>query len=880
MSNKRSQRNTKSFRKARARAGISRQDLRSGGRVSLMEGSVTIGQDDDELTTTETTEETRQSANTATSTSFSLLGADEKEFPILGPYQSDEAAEAERLRKANEAAEAERLRKANEAADKEENQTAFSYGGPESGSINLNLGVNDELNEAADIDATTSTSSSSEDFMSGTDMGSESEEAETLRLANEASAKARKDAEDKKIRQDEQDIKFKEISASDEAKNLEQIAKDVLKDNSAFKDLKVKTQGILNSGMSPEKQQEALNNLAGETQKVMAYALQQPAMQQAVKSLQRRATMGSAQDDPDTAIPTGEDSAAPNAQDEGFFGSVLSSIWGGVVGFVDSPIGTTLSLASSIIGIPGAVMDMMTGMFKKDIGQENVLFRDALNSAYFQDQISDDGRVLDDDPTVINTGFGTTDGTGDSRTNTTVTVDPVTGEVINDETSSDTVHNKPGSDNKNEGDKVEDENRQNPTQPPNNPIRGLLQKSTEQAYNDDGSLALKRGVDTILQKQEFTPEESSENFKAYQQSEGYNRLKYGDDRLSALPARTQSANGQWWPTPQAAAEYDAWLKDQPKKTVLPQGTEIADDKIQRLASESTPEENVASFKAYQKSEGYDPSKYGDGSRMSSPAMTQSADGQWWPSIQAAAEYEAWLQDQPRPPKATAGTVASPADITSTTGEAVTADLPGRTLKPEEQKKRFQDSDAFRNFDKNARYSPAVMAFSSDGQRWPNPGQRDAYEEWLKAAPATESDLETVTYDAATAGDLTDLIAASGTVSRKATASDADLTATTAAQRDAEQETAAKATAAERPGEDVPVEILQERWKNSPEYKEARTESVKRVNAQIRELQAESDEITKEYHSALREGRNILEIDRKSTEIKKKIANLRSNESFV
>ena len=58
MSKKRSQRNTKSFRKSRARAGIPRQDLRSGGRVSLMEGSVTIGQNDDELTTTETTEET------------------------------------------------------------------------------------------------------------------------------------------------------------------------------------------------------------------------------------------------------------------------------------------------------------------------------------------------------------------------------------------------------------------------------------------------------------------------------------------------------------------------------------------------------------------------------------------------------------------------------------------------------------------------------------------------------------------------------------------------------------------------------------------------------------------------------------------------------
>ena len=38
MSKKRSQRNTKSFKKARARAGIPRQDLRSGGRVGAYGG--------------------------------------------------------------------------------------------------------------------------------------------------------------------------------------------------------------------------------------------------------------------------------------------------------------------------------------------------------------------------------------------------------------------------------------------------------------------------------------------------------------------------------------------------------------------------------------------------------------------------------------------------------------------------------------------------------------------------------------------------------------------------------------------------------------------------------------------------------------------------
>ena len=66
MSKKRSRRNTKSFKKARARAGIPRQDLRSGGRVSLMEGSVTIGQDDDDEVTT--SKDDNKTTTSATST--------------------------------------------------------------------------------------------------------------------------------------------------------------------------------------------------------------------------------------------------------------------------------------------------------------------------------------------------------------------------------------------------------------------------------------------------------------------------------------------------------------------------------------------------------------------------------------------------------------------------------------------------------------------------------------------------------------------------------------------------------------------------------------------------------------------------------------------
>ena len=270
MSKKRSQRNTKSFKKSRARAGIPRQDLRSGGRVSLMEGSVTIGQnndDDDEVTTTTDDNETTTPATSTDeidldnvvisedmqsenfkqseaakvslpkdySSEIADLEAKRKRLkarsrrlrgtrhPGYGKdlkdlnrqieklnirqqeytdYQAaEEARKAEEDRKAEEARKAaekaEEDRKAEEeaetatatsdeapdidatmdpetvsktedeiaadeaeyeenkkkaeeleeAADKKKNQTDFSYGGSESESINLNLGVNDELIE-------------------------------------------------------------------------------------------------------------------------------------------------------------------------------------------------------------------------------------------------------------------------------------------------------------------------------------------------------------------------------------------------------------------------------------------------------------------------------------------------------------------------------------------------------------------------------------------------------------------------------------------------------------------------------------------------------------------------------------------------------------
>ena len=224
------------------------------------------------------------------------------------------------------------------------------------------------------------------------------------------------------------------------------------------------------------------------------------------------------------------------------------------------------------------------------------------------------------------------------------------------------------------------------------------------------------------------------------------------------------------------------------------------------------------------------------------------------------------------------TVITPDTGVAESGEAVRADLPGRTLKPEEQKKRFQDSDAFKNFDPNAAFSPTVMSRSSDGQWWPNPAQRDGYEEWLKSAPATEMDLEAATYTAEDAATLTPTVAASGAISKEPTASAADLTATTAAQRNAEQEEAAKATAAKRPGEPRSDEKLQQDWKNSSDYKEALAASTTKVNAEISELSDETRALRTRIRVAQRRRDSSLErqLNAQLSRSNSRLTELRSN----
>tara|TARA_R100000353_G_scaffold59740_2_gene47393 strand:+ start:4099 stop:10242 length:6144 start_codon:yes stop_codon:yes gene_type:complete len=774
MSKKRSQRNTKSFKKARARAGISRQDLRSGGRVEAYGGG--------------------------------------RAFGGRKPSWRDDREQYDRMKERRKAQPAPTMM----GPQPQTPRPTRPPGSPADSNMAKPNKSPVDLPEYTD----------SERQQAWEDAQGRGTVGPIQQIKEQVPEETRKEVE-----------------------NLEKVTIAQLEKDPKVQELKAKTQEIINSGMSPEQQQQALNNLAGEVRQVMQVALQQPAMQQAVKSLERRAA---------SAVPVVESEPQPGSDsggDEGdgddgggnIIGTVLSAIIDATLVIKDAAIGTGLSLAAGVIGRTGQVMDMMTGHFRKDEGQE-ALFRDsgepvdwareaneaadaaeaAQNNAgeagesweeavdredNFLAPIREDGRVLDDDQSYIDTGPGSSGNTGDrgsgqGGSGSTIKVGD-DGEVINDESSSDTIGNRPGSNNENKGDDVTD-NQNPPYSPPDDELRETFKKSGEQLYQDDGSLALKREVDTILQNRTFTPEEQKEKFLASDAS------KLGEDLL-APNVMSQSSDGQWWPNPLQRDAYEEWLKEQPESETLdPTGTVTKESDIQQLATNLTPDQSAAAFKAYKQSEDYDPLKYGDGRLMDSQVITKSSDGLEWPTPGAAAEYEAWLKDQPKAPQATATAVDDPTAITAETGEVARADLPGRTLKPEEQKKRFIDTEIFKNI---PTYSGIEgVTFSSDGQMWNNRAQKNAYEKWLKTAPATEMDLEAATYDAAEAKDLAAIEAAIGTVSKEPTAASASVTATTAAQRDAEQEAAAKATAAERPGRKLSPEEQKERFLASDEFK--------------------------------------------------------------
>ena len=302
------------------------------------------------------------------------------------------------------------------------------------------------------------------------------------------------------------------------------------------------------------------------------------------------------------------------------------------------------------------------------------------------------------------------------------------------------------------------------------------------------------------------------------------------------------------------------------------------DPAKLTARKVTPEEHSKGFKDYKKSKDYDPLKYGDGSEISSPVMTQSADGQWWSSPQEAAEYAAWLQDQEKEIKTGVdpSTITQKEDIeeiadiddisaedarattyTTIEGEAETGVGVGRPFTPEELEENWKASDGYQQaveeskkatsrdteiiqgkidrlreeYDKNklrlgrtglANFSKKNAELKRQLRKYQEKAAekflQESYKDWEKTAPRSEGGVGAITYDAAKAGDLAATVGATGTVSKEPTAASADVTTTTAAQRDTEQEEAAKAAAAERPGRKLSPEEQRKRFLESDEYK--------------------------------------------------------------
>ena len=254
MSKKRSQRNTKSFRKSRARAGIPRQDLRSGGRVSLMEGSVTIGQNDDELTTTETTEETTTETPETTEETTPETTVETTPVDTSDDMGSDAAAKA----KAD-------AKKALEEADKaREEEAAEQEAIPKDYSL-----------EIADLEAKKKKLEAASKRLEGTGHPGYGEDLADINRQLERFNIRQQEYTNYQASQPEQPPQSYDLrdgisqEAEAELNAAETAIVENFSQNPALQGLSSQYTDILNSGMSLEETQKALQNLSGETQKIV-----------------------------------------------------------------------------------------------------------------------------------------------------------------------------------------------------------------------------------------------------------------------------------------------------------------------------------------------------------------------------------------------------------------------------------------------------------------------------------------------------------------------------------------------------------------------------------------------------------------------------------
>ena len=732
MSNKRSQRNTKSFKKARARAGIPRQDLRSGGRVSLMEGSVTIGQNDDELTTTKTTAETTEET-TAETTEETTPETTEETTPETTPETTEETTpvdtsddmgsdaatkakadakkaleEADKAREEEEAipkdysleiADLEAKKKKLEAASKRLRGTGHPGYGEDLADINRQLGrFNIRQQEYTDYQA------SQQDFYNYSSLLTDVSE--------------------------EVEFEIKEAGKT--------VAQEIIK-NPAIQGLTAKYTEILNSGMSPDDIQKALQDLGKESKELVIQLSQAPEFQNIPlekATLERRGISG-------PGLPTAK---KEEEEKEG----IISRLIGGIL---ESYIGEKLS--SVIYDIGEGVFDWMGSTVSRIFNFTTGLFESDGDGRPAWEEVSGGleipgGTVVVQDQIEV-TGGGTVNVAVDSDGDEIVLENnPVNinddgelldeeGEVIEDAT----VTEQEEDDGQDESDIVLDEDG----------IReGRIAGSQGEVFNEEGERDdRKYEVSTLLKEVELSPEEGAAAYQAYLDSDDYDSSKYSD--------------------------YEAWLKDQPKKTVAPAGTITDDADIAKLGADYTTAslDEVSTDINTTVTAGTADTVTGIG-RPFSPEELQS---NW----EGSEEYQQALTD-----------ADEDADQ-----QVIDLETNRRNLLAQIKKTKGM-GDVSRTEDLNEDLKKLVRRIARTKSRRDSGALakqlvEDSYQGWLETAPKTVGGVGATTYEAVTGGVAadTDVAKIDTATIKQPTAAIATVTDTVAAERSEEDEAKGKAS---------------------------------------------------------------------------------------
>ena len=719
MSKKRSQRNTKSFRKSRARAGIPRQDLRSGGRVSLMEGSVTIGQNDDELTTTETTEETTtETPETAEETTLETAEEttpETAEETTTVDTSDDMGSDAAAKAKAD-------AKKALEEADKaREEEAAEQEAIPKDYSL-----------EIADLEAKKKKLEAASKRLEGTGHPGYGEDLADINRQLERFNIRQQEYTNYQASQPEQPPQSYDLrdgisqEAEAELNAAETAIVENFSQNPALQGLSAQYTDILNSGMSVEETQKALQNLSGETQKIVQQLIPQfenVPVAQLTADLERRG-MG----------PSGR--VRDKDDGEGILHKLVEGFLQIFISDKLAEVATDLGgeILTWIGGKANQVFDIFTGHFR-DATPTEIAQSNNFNSEL--EQWLNQGNT-NQNTGETNTSANQTD-TDSSYSETTQTTDPTSSQTQTGTT---------------QGDNVEDEeNQESETVLDKDGIReDRIAGSQGEVFNEEGQRDdRKPEVATLLKEVELSPEEGAAAYQAYLDSDDYDSSKYSD--------------------------YEAWLKDQPKKTVAPEGTITDDTDVPKLGADYTEAslDKVSTDIATTVTEGTADTVTGIG-RPFSPEELQS---NW----EGSEEYQQALIDADE----------------DANQQVIDLEANRKNLLDQIKKTKGM-GDVSRTEDLNEDLSKLERRIARTKSRRDSGALakqfvEDSYQGWLETAPKTVGGVGATTYEAVTgeAAADTDVAKIDTSKIKQPTAAIATVTDTVAAERSEEDEAKGKAS---------------------------------------------------------------------------------------